>query len=224
MVFWFARKTPFTPRTWDSNPRCVVNTCPEPADRRRVPAACSELCPRGCLHASKSPELRLTVHSGGEWGLGGQGIPDCGPQTLGFRVTQSCHPRPRHWPLDVCRALVLPGLCVMVTPSLPQRSTAPEPWPPSTGPTGPGPLLQAPPNLLSSAPHKEMQVVRSPHPTLARGAGSPCPLSQSFPSAHAVSHTANCRLPSGPIRKVKYQQMLAGQGPDPTEAASPPSS
>lgn len=136
-----------------------------------MPAACSELCPQGCLHPGKSPELRLTVHSGGERSLGGQGIPDCGPQTLGVRVTQSCHPRPRHWPSDVCRALVLPGLCVTVALSLPQSSpsTAPEPWPPSTGPTEPGPLLQALPNSLSSALRKEMPGSEEPPPHPGQG-------------------------------------------------------
>ena len=61
LTFWFARKTPFTPRTWDRSTRRMVNACLAPCEG----SVCLAL-----FGPDHSPEPRLTVHPGGEWGSG----------------------------------------------------------------------------------------------------------------------------------------------------------
>ena len=50
LTFWFARKTPFTPRTWDRSTGRMVNACPAP---------CESSVRKASFVRDNSPELRL---------------------------------------------------------------------------------------------------------------------------------------------------------------------
>lgn len=175
--------------------KCHKYPSGEPPDNRAC-TMCQPLAKssvhRAAFHTGKSPRAEvICLHSGGEYGSGGEDDRLWSPKPLGACVTQSCHPRPRHWPSDSEQS---PG------PAMPGCHGHPIPIPEPLNHASlhwthrawaDASTLGSPPDSLSSAPTempgREDMGWALTTPSLARGSGSPCPPSQCFQGARAVT-------------------------------------